>query len=105
MYFADNLTGQLRGNGNKLEVLSCFTWLRAVAFEMPLSQTEGNLEVSLVERDLGKRWLSMASWNVAVVGEVKLEGAVTEWPGLEGTSRIMKLQPPCQRQGTNLHIS
>jgi len=22
-----------------------------------------------------------------------------EWPGLEGTSRIIKLKPPCHRQG------
>ena len=58
----------------------------------------------MVERDLGKRWLSMASWNVAVVGEVKLEGAVTEWPGLEGTSRIVNLQPPAIGRATNFHI-
>ena len=24
---------------------------------------------------------------------------ITEWSGLEGTSRIMNLQPPCHRQG------
>jgi len=30
---------------------------------------------------------------------------VIEWPGLEGTSRIMKLQPPHHRQGHQLHIS
>ena len=28
-----------------------------------------------------------------------------EWVGLEGTSRIMKLQPPATGRATNLHIS
>ena len=30
--------------------------------------------------------------------------ALTEWPGLEGTSRIVKLQPPATRRATNFHI-
>ena len=29
----------------------------------------------------------------------KLIHRITEWSGLEGTSRIMNLQPPCHRQG------
>ena len=29
---------------------------------------------------------------------------ITEWPGLEGTSRIMYLQPPATGRATNLHV-
>ena len=41
----------------------------------------------------------MGDFHFSQCLEVSQNCRITEWPRLEGTSRIMKLQPPRQRQG------
>jgi len=62
-------------------------------FEL-LSQAGGN-QVTYASND------ALGVVEISTLGPrtVQLSHKITERPGLEGTSRIMDLQPPCHRQG------
>ena len=54
----------------------------------------------LAEGVSASRLLGLSAVDARVCVRVcMLNRSHTEWPGLEGTSRIMELQPPCHRQG------
>ena len=71
----------------------------------PLSVITGYL-MSQLRKYCSCRFLFLAGGNAFFVHPLKtsvvwvvLVHRITEWLGLEGTSRIMKLQPPCRKQG------
>jgi len=62
-------------------------------FEL-LSQAGGN-QVTYASNDA----LGVVEISTLAPRTVQLSHKITEWLELEGTSRIMDLQPPCHRQG------
>ena len=66
-------------------------------FKLPLN---GQINLWLQKRYWGMLCVHLeCSETILDILLCKTTSSITEWPGLEGTSRIVNLQPPCHRQG------
>jgi len=73
-------------------ITACCHW---IFFESPPCSSRLSLPKSISNQG----WVAVAAVSFTKLRAQTANHGIVEWLGLEGTSRIMKLQPPCCRQG------